>query len=214
MDAVMPQVGFRANSPSQGTSGIRNLITRCLQPQGTQRPTSVTIVDELRRVNVIRRQGSMVRDVASQHLSLPIAQLREPFWSHETFCKLCRRLLKAGGVGYVEEFDRVRTDRCQRLRRNERLPATPRSMGMIGLSRAQIHSVQFLRADGEDKETAIICVRAIAALRGVDVTFADGKEVASRVSKGASFDQAVARVRQRKLEEAQDDSEDEDSDSE
>ena len=85
---------------------------------------------------------------------------------------------------------------------------------MIALSRAQIHSVQFLRADGEDKETAIICVRAIAALRGVDVTFADGKEVASRVSKGASFDQAVARVRQRKLEEAQDDSEDEDSDSE
>lgn len=210
MDAVMPQLGFRGGPLSHAISGIRRLITRCLQREDTERPTSVMIVDNLKRMNVIPRQGSMIRDVAYLHLLPPIARMRVPFWRHETLCHLCRRLLKAGGVGYVEDFDSVRADRCRNLKPNESLPAMPRSMGMTGLSRDQSHSVQLLRANGESKETATICIWAMAALRG---SIADGKEVAAHVFRGAGFQQAAALVHQRKLQEAQGNTEDEDSES-
>ena len=152
----------------------------------------------------------MIRDVAYLHLFPPIVRMRLSFWEHETLCYLCRRLLRAGGVAHVEEFDGVRADRCRNLKPYESLPPMPRSMVMTGLSMAQVHSVQLLRANGEGKETAIVCVRAMAALR---CTISDARDVALRVSKGADFQQAVALVRQRIIREAQDDSEHEDSDS-
>jgi hypothetical protein len=77
-------------------------------------------------------------------------------------------------------------------------------MDMSRLASSQISSVQFLRANGERRDAAVVCVRAQAALNG---TRADGKEVARRVLNGMSFEKAVALVRREKLEEVQEDSE-------
>jgi hypothetical protein len=85
-------------------------------------------------------------------------------------------------------------------------------MNTSGLSDEQMRLVQSERANGWSKDMAIVCARAKFALRGDDE---DGEEVASLVSRGMRFEQAVAQVRQRMLEDAQDDSEDgsEDEDS-
>jgi len=151
----------------------------------------------------------MILDSAYHHLSPPIARVREPFWRHETLCPLCRRLLKAGGVGYVNDFDCVRIERCRNFMRNESVPAMPRTMETSGLSEDQIRLVLFLRANGTSKESAIVCARAKFALGG---TIADGEEVARLVSRRVRFEQAVAQVRRRMLEDAQDDSEDDSED--
>ena len=150
----------------------------------------------------------MIRDIAWKHLSPPLTDLRVPFWYHETSCTLCRRLLKAGGVEYVNDFDTVREYHTRRLTQEGPLPGMPPLMDMSRLASSQISSVQFLRANGERRDVAVVCVRAQAALNGTE---ADGKDVAWRVLKGMSFEQAVALVRRKKLEEVQEDSE-EDSD--
>jgi hypothetical protein len=131
MRAVMPMLGSGRHPLSHAVIGINELIGECLQEKDTQRPTSVVIIDGLRRFNVLKRPTSMIREIAYQHLS---PHLGESFWSHETECPLCRRLLQGGGVSYVEEFDRVRAHCCQIHGRDERLPAMPRSMSMKGLS--------------------------------------------------------------------------------
>lgn len=170
------------------------------------------IIDQLKRLNILQGRDSMILDSAYHHLSPPITRVREPFWGHETYCPLCRRLLKAGGVSYVNDFDRVRIERCGKPMLNESLPAMPDSMNTSGLSDEQMRLVQSERANGWSKDMAIVCARAKFALRGDDE---DGEEVASLVSRGMRFEQAVAQVRQRMLEDAQDDSEDgsEDEDS-
>ena len=152
----------------------------------------------------------MIRDIAYKHLSPRFTSVRVPFWYHETFCPLCRRLLKAGGVGYVNDFDSVRGNRIRGLTQEGSLPVPgmPPLIDMSRLASSQIDPVQLLRANGERKDAAVVCVRAQAALNGTE---ADGKDVAWRVLKGMSFEQAVALVRRKKLEEVQEDSE-EDSD--
>lgn len=212
MDEVMPQLGSRRHPLFHVVSGINALIEQCSRSEDTQRPTSVMIIDGLKRLNILQGRDSMILDSAYHHLSPPIARLREPFWGHETLCPLCRRLLKAGGVGYVNAFDRVRIERYRKPMPNESLPAMPRSMDTSGLSDEQIRLVLFERANGWSKDLAIVCARAKFALRG-DVE--DGEEVALLVSRGMRFEQAVVQVRQRIYEDAQDDSEDgsEDDDS-
>ena len=108
-------------------------------------------------------------------------------------------------VSYVNDFDRVRIERCRKPVRNESLPAMPQSMDTSGISDEQIRLVHLERANGWSKDMAIVCARAMFALRG---TREDGEEVASPVSRGMRFEQAVAQVRQRIREDAQDDSED------
>lgn len=212
MDAVMPQPDPMRYRPTHAIFGINALIERCMQLEDTQRPTSVIIIDELKRRNVLPQgRGSMIRDIAYQHLFRPIAQVRGPFWSHETNCTLCSRLLKAGGVFYVADLDRVRGERYQRRTPHDPVPAMPPSMDMSRLGSSQIDSVQSLRASGERRDLAILCVRAKAALRG---TMADGRKVVSLISEGLSFQVAVAQVHQSKLEalNSSEESGDEDSD--
>lgn len=209
MRAVKPQPVPEQDPPTHAFLGIGTLIRRCLHQTDTQRPTSAMIIDELKRYNVIQRAVSMIQDIASQHLFSPVAEVRELFWRHETDCQLCRRLLKAGGVGYVYEFDNTRETRFRRPWPNESMPLMPPSMDMSRLSNDQIQLVQFLRAHGMRRNMAIVCVRAKSVLKG---TVADGEEVALLVNKGWTFKQAIALFHQEKREEAQQDSEDEDSD--
>lgn len=199
MRAVMPPL-----DPSWPIFRIDELIGRCVAEKDSERPTSAILVDQLKHLNILPGSGPMIRDIAWKHLSPPPTAVRVPFWCHETYCTLCRRLLKAGGVEYVNDFDTVREYHSRQLTQEGPLPGMPPSMDMSRLASSQISSVQFLRANGERRDAAVVCVRAQAALNG---TRADGKEVARRVLNGMSFEKAVALVRREKLEEVQEDSE-------
>ena len=143
------------------------------------------------------------------------------FWTHETSRRLCGRILKAGGVDYVDYVDRIREQINNSAIAPVPRPSRPSSakMSTSGFTQHEFEMVKHLRAEGRDMATAILCTKAITALPG---TMADVKEVASLVLKGVSFEAAIMQIRQRMPDgapqghelEVEDDSENEDEDEE
>jgi len=149
---------------TQLNEDIRQLVRQCQHLQDTLRPSSIVILE---------KYTGLFSDTFKNHLEISMFRLPADFWTHEISCRVCRRILKAGGVEYAERLDQMR----------EEFTLDP------------IPTVKQLRAEGEATATAILCTRAVTALPG---TIADGKEVASLVIAGTSFEASIFQIRQRK----------------
>ena len=222
MKAVLPQMGSAQRQPpamAQLNSDIRQLVWQCQDQRDVLRPSSIVILENLQPHLESGQRIRLFRDIFKSHLQPPGAPLLADFWTHETFCQLCRRILKAGGAEYVDYVDRIREKINMTAGAPVLRPSYPSSanISMSGFTRPQQDMVKKFRAEGADRASAISHTTAIAALLG---TTADGNEFASLMHTGISFEAAIIQIRQRMPDgapqghehEVEDDSEDEDED--
>jgi hypothetical protein len=200
MAAVLPQIDSAQRQPqrpiavAQLNNDIRQLVRQCQHHQDTPRPSSIVMLENLQPCSESQKHNGPFRDVFEEHLR---HQIPEELWTHEITCRLCRRILKAGGVEYVDLIDRIRGAFSLSSTVTRRFASSfHHSSALMSMSEFTEHEhemVKQLRAEGEATATAILCTKAVTALPG---TIADGKEVASLVLAGVSFKTAIVQIRQ------------------
>jgi hypothetical protein len=198
MAAVLPQMDSAQRQPpamAQLYEDIRQLVGQCQHIRDTLRPSSLVILKTLQPQLRSQDHIGLFGYILESHLRPPGAPLPADFWTHETFCRLCRRILKAGGAEYVDHVDQIREEIDLTAAVPVPRPSHPSSanMTMSDFTGLQHKRVKRFRAQGADRASAILCTKAIAALPG---TYADGSEVALLVHKGFSFEAAIIQVRQ------------------
>jgi hypothetical protein len=200
MAAVLPQIDSAQRQPqrpiavAQLNNDIRQLVRQCQHHQDTLRPSSIVVLENLQPCSESQKHNGPFRDIFEEHLR---HQIPEELWTHEITCRLCHRILKAGGVEYVDLIDRIRGAFSLSSTVTRRFASSfHHSSALMSMSEFTEHEhemVKQLRAEGEATATAILCTKAVTALPG---TIADGKEVASLVLAGVSFKAAIVQIRQ------------------